>query len=98
MSRSTAASNGNPSDRIAAEASTLIDPTRRKHALVFVAITVFLDIAGLGLILPVLPKLLVELTGNSVNEVSRSASDAQAARIVGSLSMCMRVGTGRSRS
>jgi DHA1 family tetracycline resistance protein-like MFS transporter len=31
---------------------------------------VFLDIVGLGLILPVLPKLLVELTGKSVNDAA----------------------------
>ncbi len=36
------------------------------HALIFVAITVLLDIIGFGLILPVLPRLLVELTGESV--------------------------------
>jgi DHA1 family tetracycline resistance protein-like MFS transporter len=42
------------------------DP-RHKHALAFLAITVLLDIMGLGLILPVLPALLVELTGEPVN-------------------------------
>lgn len=41
-----------------------------KHALVFVAITVLIDTIGFGLILPVLPKLLVDLTGESVNNVS----------------------------
>jgi DHA1 family tetracycline resistance protein-like MFS transporter len=47
--------------------------TRRtpgKHALVFVAITVLLDIIGFGLILPVLPSLLVELTGKSVSQAA----------------------------
>jgi DHA1 family tetracycline resistance protein-like MFS transporter len=41
-----------------------------KHALVFVAVTVLIDTIGFGLILPVLPKLLVDLTGESVNRVS----------------------------
>jgi MFS transporter, DHA1 family, tetracycline resistance protein len=43
---------------------------RRPHALIFIATTVLLDIIGLGLILPVLPKLLVELTGKTVNEAA----------------------------
>jgi DHA1 family tetracycline resistance protein-like MFS transporter len=41
-----------------------------KHALVFVAITVLIDIIGFGMILPVLPSLLVELTGESVNRAA----------------------------
>jgi DHA1 family tetracycline resistance protein-like MFS transporter len=45
-------------------------PPPRKHALIFVAITVLLDVIGFGLILPVLPALLVELTGE---DLSRAA-------------------------
>jgi DHA1 family tetracycline resistance protein-like MFS transporter len=41
-----------------------------KHALVFVAITVLLDVIGFGLILPVLPALLVELTGETVSQAA----------------------------
>ena len=41
-----------------------------KHAIVFVAITVLLDTIGFGLILPVQPALLVELTGESVSRVA----------------------------
>jgi MFS transporter, DHA1 family, tetracycline resistance protein len=37
-----------------------------KHALVFVTITVLLDVIGFALIIPVLPALLVTLTGSSV--------------------------------
>jgi len=40
------------------------------HALVFIAITVLLDIISFGLILPVLPALLVELTGESVSQAA----------------------------
>jgi DHA1 family tetracycline resistance protein-like MFS transporter len=43
-------------------------PTR---ALAFIAITVLLDTIGFGLILPVQPALLVELTGESVSHVAR---------------------------
>jgi MFS transporter, DHA1 family, tetracycline resistance protein len=38
-----------------------------KHALVFVTITVLLDVIGFALIIPVMPALLVELTGLSVS-------------------------------
>src|SRR6266850_6071153 len=41
-----------------------------RHALLFVAITVLLDIIGFGLIIPVLPRLLVELTGVSVSQAA----------------------------
>jgi MFS transporter, DHA1 family, tetracycline resistance protein len=41
-----------------------------KHALVFVVVTVLIDIIGIGLILPVLPRLLVELTGDTVNQAA----------------------------
>jgi DHA1 family tetracycline resistance protein-like MFS transporter len=42
----------------------------RKHAIVFIAVTVLLDTIGFGLILPVQPALLVELTGESVSRVA----------------------------
>jgi DHA1 family tetracycline resistance protein-like MFS transporter len=41
-----------------------------RRALVFVVITVLIDIVGFGLILPVLPRLLVELTGDSVSQAA----------------------------
>jgi MFS transporter, DHA1 family, tetracycline resistance protein len=44
--------------------------TPGRHALVFIAITVLLDTIGFGLIMPVLPTLLVELTGESVSRVA----------------------------
>ena len=44
----------------------------RKHGLIFVAVTVLLDTIGFGLIVPVMPRLLVELTGDTV---SRAAID-----------------------
>jgi MFS transporter, DHA1 family, tetracycline resistance protein len=44
--------------------------TPSKHALAFIAIAVLLDIVGFGLILPVLPTLLVQLTGESVSRVA----------------------------
>lgn len=41
-----------------------------RHAIVFVIVTVLLDVIGFGLIMPVLPTLLVELTGKPVNEAA----------------------------
>ena len=41
-----------------------------RHALLFVAITVLIDIIGFGLVIPVLPSLLVQLTGRGVSEVA----------------------------
>ncbi|HEU4995368.1 MAG TPA: TCR/Tet family MFS transporter [Gemmatimonadaceae bacterium] len=41
-----------------------------RHALVFVAITLLLDTIGFGLIIPVMPVLLVDLTGKGVNEAA----------------------------
>jgi DHA1 family tetracycline resistance protein-like MFS transporter len=44
--------------------------TPGKQALVFVAITVLLDTIGFGLIMPVMPTLLVDLTGESVGRAA----------------------------
>lgn len=41
-----------------------------RHAVLFVAVTVLLDVVGFGLILPVLPELLVSLTGETVSQAS----------------------------
>jgi len=41
-----------------------------QHALVFIAITVLLDVIGFGLILPVLPSLLMSLTGAGVSQAA----------------------------
>jgi DHA1 family tetracycline resistance protein-like MFS transporter len=40
------------------------------HAILFVAVTVLLDVIGFSLILPVLPDLLVSLTGDTVSHAS----------------------------
>ena len=42
----------------------------RKHALAFIAVTLLLDTIGFGLIMPVYPRLLVELTGQSVSRAA----------------------------
>ena len=43
---------------------------RSKHAALFVAITVLLDTIGFGLIIPVMPTLLTQLTGRSVSDAA----------------------------
>ncbi|MEM9621025.1 MAG: TCR/Tet family MFS transporter [Pseudomonadota bacterium] len=45
----------------------------KRHALIFVTITVFLDTVGFGLIMPVLPQFLMELTGRDLSETSKIA-------------------------
>lgn len=41
-----------------------------RNAIVFVVITVLVDVMGFGLIVPVLPRLLVELTGKPVSDAA----------------------------
>ncbi len=44
--------------------------TPRKPALVFVFITLFLDVLGIGLVVPILPKLVEKLSGGGVDSAS----------------------------
>lgn len=46
--------------------------TPGRRALVFIAVTVLLDVIGFGLIVPVLPTLLVDLTGQTVDRAAIS--------------------------
>jgi DHA1 family tetracycline resistance protein-like MFS transporter len=50
------------------KAATPVRNTR--HALAFIAVTLLLDTIGFGLIMPVYPKLLVELTGQSLSRAA----------------------------
>ncbi len=43
---------------------------QKKSALVFIFITLIIDITGLGIIIPVLPTLIQELTGGTLSEAS----------------------------
>ncbi|TDB59141.1 TCR/Tet family MFS transporter [Arundinibacter roseus] len=44
---------------------------KRPAALVFIFITLLLDITGIGIIIPILPKLISELIGGSLSDASR---------------------------
>jgi DHA1 family tetracycline resistance protein-like MFS transporter len=44
----------------------------RRPALAFIFVTLFLDILGIGLIVPILPKLIVELSGGKVANASHT--------------------------
>lgn len=46
---------------------------RQKAALGFILITVLIDVIGLGIIIPVMPALITELTGESISSASRYA-------------------------
>ena len=43
----------------------------KKHALTFVTVTVFIDVIGFGIIMPIMPQLLMELTGQGAGEASK---------------------------
>lgn len=49
---------------------TATPPTARRHAALFIFVTVVLDSMGIGIILPVMPDLLQELSGLSVGEAA----------------------------
>ncbi|TAK95477.1 MAG: MFS transporter, partial [Verrucomicrobia bacterium] len=44
----------------------------RKPALAFIFVTLFLDIFGMGLIIPILPKLIEQLSGGNVAAASHT--------------------------
>jgi DHA1 family tetracycline resistance protein-like MFS transporter len=48
----------------------MAQPRASRHALAFVLITVLLDIIGLGMIIPVTPELIVELTGEGLDRAA----------------------------
>jgi MFS transporter, DHA1 family, tetracycline resistance protein len=45
--------------------------TKRNPAIVFIFITILIDVLGIGIIIPVLPKILLELTGKGLSEASQ---------------------------
>ncbi len=47
-----------------------MDAARKRHALTFVTITLLIDSAGFGIIMPVMPFLLAELMGTGLSEAS----------------------------
>ncbi|MCP5179766.1 MAG: TCR/Tet family MFS transporter [Pseudomonadales bacterium] len=47
-----------------------MSPASRRHALIFVTITILLDVIGFGIIMPVMPALLREITGGTLAEAS----------------------------
>lgn len=44
--------------------------TPGKHALLFIFLTLLIDVTGLGIIIPVLPRLIQELTGRTVDDAA----------------------------
>ncbi len=43
----------------------------RNNALTFIFITILIDVIGVGIIIPVLPKLIMDLTGGGMSDASR---------------------------
>src|SRR5436189_2150570 len=52
----------------------LVTPVRkvRKPALGFIFVTLFLDVLGIGLIIPILPKLIEQLSGGNVSAAAHA--------------------------
>ncbi len=46
-------------------------PSKPNRALIFIFITILVDVIGLGVIIPVVPSLIEELTGEGLSEASR---------------------------
>lgn len=46
-------------------------PKSSRHALAFIFVAALIDTIGFGIVIPVLPQLIVELTGEPVNEAAR---------------------------
>jgi DHA1 family tetracycline resistance protein-like MFS transporter len=44
---------------------------KKNNALIFIFITILVDVIGLGIIIPVVPKLIEKLTGEGLSEASR---------------------------
>ncbi|TAF94465.1 MAG: MFS transporter [Cytophagia bacterium] len=44
---------------------------KQTHALVFIFITLLIDVIGIGIIVPILPQLIQELTGGDLSQASR---------------------------
>ena len=44
---------------------------KRNAALGFIFITILIDVIGIGIIIPVVPKLIAELTGSGLSEASK---------------------------
>ena len=47
------------------------EPQPNRHALAFIFITMLVDTIGLGIIIPVTPKLITQLTGEGMSEAAR---------------------------
>src|SRR5215831_14304615 len=69
--------------------------TFKRSALIFVFITILIDTIGFGIIVPVMPSLISELTGESVNQAVRyggwlyflyAATQFMCAPVIGGLS------------
>ncbi len=48
-----------------------MDPQPSRHALIFIFITMLVDTIGLGIVIPVTPKLITELTHQGMSEAAR---------------------------
>src|SRR6188474_3479698 len=50
--------------------AAMTQPVLKKTSVLFIFITVLIDIIGLGIIIPVIPELIMELTGKDISHAS----------------------------
>ena len=49
-------------------------PVKRNAALGFIFVTILVDVIGMGVIIPIVPKLIERLTGEGISEASKTPS------------------------
>jgi DHA1 family tetracycline resistance protein-like MFS transporter len=67
VSKAKLSASNNPNQQINQSTNKM---AQKKSALIFIFITLLIDIIGLGIIIPVLPRLITELTGGTLSDAS----------------------------
>jgi DHA1 family tetracycline resistance protein-like MFS transporter len=58
------------------------EPQANRHALAFIFITMLVDTIGLGIIIPVTPKLIAQLTGEGMSDAARAGGSAASFELI----------------
>lgn len=66
-----ASGSDQPGDGATGRAAAALPPGRHRHAISFILVTILIDTLGFGMIAPVMPELISELTGEGFAEAAR---------------------------
>jgi hypothetical protein len=58
-------------DELTDQSNVKVGAVRREAAFVFIFATIFLDMLAMGIVIPVLPKLVVDFVGGDTQEAAR---------------------------